>query len=162
MTSATARRAVLLVAMLCLWACASWYAREVDETRAKLLGLAGRDLRECLGVPSDFEIVGDVEQQSYRFEHADEREAAYRTGDIGGGVIGARGPGDRAYEPRGFHVDDHDPSYCQLDFELTGGRVTRVSAQGRTREGMNADASCLLRAQPCLAYADEDEADATE
>ena len=162
MISPTARRAVLVVATLCVFACASWYAREVEETRAGLLGIAGRDLRECLGVPSDFQIDGDVEQQSYRFEHADEREMAYRTGDIGGGAIRGRGPGDRAYDPRGFHKDDDDPSYCQLDFELTQGRVTRVSAQGRTREGMNADASCLLRAQPCLPYADEDEADATE
>jgi len=162
MKAAITRSAALVVALLCFCACADWYAREVEETREGLIGLAGRDLRECLGVPSDFVIDGDVEQQSYRFEHDDEREAALRTGGIGGVVMGGSSPGDRSYDTRGFPVDDSDKSYCQLDFELTNGLVTRVSAQGRTREGMNADTSCLLRAQVCLPYADEVEPGATE
>lgn len=85
----------------------------------------GRDLRQCLGVPTDFVIDGDVEQQSYRFEHDDAPEAVHGPGGIGGVVTG-------------------------------------VSAQGRTREGLNSDATCLPRAQPCLPYADEEEVEATE
>ena len=161
MSPAIAWLPALLLTTLCAFACLGSYSRAVEETRSGLLGLAGRDLRECLGVPSDFAIDGDVEQQSYRFEHDDPLDAVYGTGDVDG-VFGSRGPGDRGYDPHEFPVDDRDVSYCQLDFELTKGRVTRVIAQGRTREGMNADASCLLRAQPCLSYADEEGVDATE
>jgi hypothetical protein len=162
MSSAFGRRAVLVVVTLFAFACVGSYSRAVEETRAGLLGLGGRELHQCLGVPSDFVIDGEVEQQSYRFEHDDDPEAVYGTGGIGGVMIGSQSRGDRGDEPRGFPVDDHDESYCQLEFELRNGRVTRVSAQGRTREGLNADASCLLRAQPCLSHADEDEFEATE
>jgi hypothetical protein len=162
MRFAIAKRVIVIVVTLCACAGFGSYTRAVEETRAGLVGLSGRDLRECLGVPSDFVIDGDVEQQSYRFEHDDELETVYGAGGSRGVLIGSRTPGDRSYDPHGFPVIDRDPSYCQLDFELSKGRVTRVSAQGRTPEGMNADASCLLRAQPCLSYVDEEDVEATE
>jgi hypothetical protein len=49
------------------------------------------------------------------------------------------------HEPADFHGDEPDRSFCQLDFELTKGRVTRVSAQGRTR-GHERHGNSLLRA----------------
>ncbi len=155
-------RSVAVAVILCTCACLGSYSRALDETRAGLLGLEGRDLRGCLGVPTDFVIDGDVEQQTYRFDRADEFDSVPRPGDIGGVVIGGRGPSERGHDRGGFQRDEPDTSYCQLDFELTKGRVTRVSAQGRTREGMNADGSCLLRAEPCLSYADDEEAPTRE
>jgi len=158
MSSGIAHRAAAVFVSACTCACLGSYSRALDATRAGLLGLDGRDLRACLGVPTDFVIDGDLEQQTYRFEHDDEFDTGHRPGDIGGVVIGGRGPSDRSYEPGGFPRDEPDQSFCQLDFELTRGRVTRVSAEGRTREGMNADGSCLLRAEPCLSYAEEESA----
>jgi len=156
MSSGIVRRAAAIFASACACACLGSYSRAIDETRAGLLGLEGRDLRACLGVPTDFTIDGDLEQQTYRFDHDDEFDDLPRPGEIGGVVLGGRGPSDRGYEPGGFPRDEPDQSFCQLDFELERGRVTRVSAQGRTREGMNADGSCLLRAEPCLDYAEDE------
>jgi len=150
-------RAALVAALCCAVACAGSDSRAVDETRAGLLGLGGRELRACLGVPSDFAIDGDVEQQSYRFETDDETDASFGPDGIGGYVSAGRYPDESGAAPHGFPRDELDRSWCQLDFELTQGRVTRVSAEGKTREGMNADASCLLRARPCLSYDDLEE-----
>jgi hypothetical protein len=158
MSSGIARRAAAILSSACACACLGWYSRAIDETRAGLLGLDGRDLRACLGVPTDFNIDGDLEQQTYRFERDDAFAEAPRTAAIDGSVLGGRGPSDRAYDPDRFPRDEPDQSFCQLDFELTKGRVTHVTAEGRTREGMNADGSCLLRAEPCLDYADDEPA----
>lgn len=158
MSPGIAHRAAAVIVTACTCACLGSYSRALDETRAGLLGLDGHDLRGCLGVPTDFTIDGDLEQQTYRFEPDDEFEPPYRAGDIGDVVLGGRGPSDRRYQPGGFPRHEPDHSFCQLDFELTKGRVTRVWAQGRSREGMNADGSCLLRAEPCLSYADEETA----
>lgn len=152
-------RAALVAWLSCAPACAGGYAREVDETRAGLLGLSGLDLRECLGVPSEFEIDGDVERQSYRFERDDEPAISLGTAASGGGMHGLHLPSERGYDPAARPPDAAGPSWCQLDFELTKGRVTKVAAQGRTSEGMIADSRCLLSARRCLPYesAPEDE-----
>ncbi|MEX2207309.1 MAG: hypothetical protein WEF50_13860 [Myxococcota bacterium] len=154
MGSRIATRIAAILVGACACACFGSYTRALDETRAGLLGLDGRALRACLGVPNEFTIDGELEQQTYRFDHEDAFGELDRHGDIGGGVLGNRWPSDRAYDSGGFPRDEPDRSFCQLDFELTRGRVTRVLAQGLTREGMNADGSCLLRAEPCLDYGD--------
>ena len=152
----------LAATLCCAAACAGSYARAVDETRAGLLGLDGRELRACLGVPSDFVIDGDVEQQSYRLEPGDDPDVGFGPDGIGGYVNAGRYPGERAASPERFPLDQPDRSYCQLDFELTQGRVTRVSAEGRTREGMNTDTTCLLRARMCLPYDSVEEIERSE
>jgi len=157
MRSSVARRAAVVAGLVWTVGCSAWYARDVEETRSGLLGLTGLELRECLGVPTDFAVDGDVETQGYHFEIEDERAAGFEVGRIDAGVHGVHFPGERGYEPRGFPLDDGPPPFCQLDFELKKGRVTHVAAQGRTREGMNADSSCLLRAQACLPQSDERE-----
>lgn len=145
--------ALRIAAALGVTACLGSYSQAVDETRAGLLELDGRDLRDCLGVPSDFDIDGDVEHQTYRFEGHDPFGDDFGANHGDGIVIGSQLPSDWP----GFPSDEPDPSLCQLDFELTSGRVTRVEAQGRTREGMNADSSCMLRARRCLPGADQDD-----
>jgi len=60
MSSAIAKRAAAVVASVCTCACLGSYSSAVDETRAGLLGLDGRALRACLGVPTDFVIDGDA------------------------------------------------------------------------------------------------------
>ena len=162
MDSMIGLRALGIIGLLCVCGCLAPISRAVEETRVGLLGLDGRDLRRCLGVPSDFEIEGDVERQTYRFERDDPYDRAFGAGDIGGDVAGRRLPDGGRDATHGFPLDDRDPSFCQLDFELAKGRVTRVVAQGRTREGMNSDAGCMLRARRCLPWADEDPIDDLE
>jgi hypothetical protein len=146
--------ASVLFAIACASGCLGPYAHRLDETRAGLIGLDGHDLRACLGVPTDFSVDGELEQQTYRFERDDELGQPFPD-DLGAVVIsGGRDPLTRSHESDGFPRDPPDQSFCQLDFELERGRVTRVAAQGRTREGMNADGTCLMRAEPCLAYSD--------
>ncbi|MBM4337508.1 MAG: hypothetical protein FJ108_16600 [Deltaproteobacteria bacterium] len=153
MRSTIRSQLIRISAALGVTACLGSYSSAVDETRAGLLQLDGRDLRECLGVPSDFDIVGDLERQTYRFEGHDPFGDDFRADRGDGIVIGNALPRDRL----GLPSDEPDPSYCQLDFELTNGRVTRVDANGRTRDGMNADSSCMLRARRCLPGSEEDD-----
>ncbi len=160
MTSGSGRCAAAILAIALASAgtsaCVGSYAHRVDETEAGLIGLDARALRACLGVPTDFAIDGEREHQTYRYERDDELGAPYPPTDGDSSVVigGGRFPTVRSYERDGFPRDEPDHSYCQLDFELTDGRVSAVSAQGRTREGMRADGTCLMRAEPCLAYAD--------
>lgn len=156
MTPRRVLRAVLAVALVASAGCTAWNTREVEATRAGLVGLSGLELRKCLGVPTDFNVDGDVETQGYHFE-LDDDEAGFEAGRLDADLGGMQLPGGRGYEPRGFPFDDGPPPYCQLDFELVKGKVTQVSAQGRTREGLNADTTCLLRAQACVPQADEGE-----
>lgn len=135
-------------------------SRELDETRAGLLGLSGLDLRECLGVPSEFEIEGDVERQSYRFEHDDEPAISLGTATSGGGMSELHLPSERGYDPLVLPPDSSVPSWCRLEFELTRGRVTKVEARGRTSEGMVADSRCLLAARRCLPHESTGDGDA--
>jgi hypothetical protein len=133
----------LALALLGLAACAGSFSRAVEETRAGLIGLSGRELRRCLGAPTQVDMVGDVEQQTYRFERWQESspwaEAPFPPR-----------PGSLEATPRADF-----PSYCQLDFELRAGAVAEVRASGRDMQGMNADAACLLEARRCLPYEDE-------
>ena len=154
MTSPGASRALALCAVACASACFGSYGHAIEETRAGLIGLDGRALRACLGVPTDFAIDGEREHQTWRFERDDDLGAPTPPNDGGLVISSGRFPTARRYESDGFPADEPDHSFCQLDFELSGGRVTSVSAQGRTREGVNADGTCLMRAEPCLRYAD--------
>ncbi len=133
-------------------ACVGSYSRAVEETRAGLVGLSARDLRRCLGAPTEFDTVGEVEQQTYRFEL--ERDDAFSSHGWDGPVVVGRGTsGSGGFET---HRDRLDQSYCQLDFELRGGVVTAVRSDGRDARGMNASGACLLEARRCIP-SDEDE-----
>jgi hypothetical protein len=133
------------LALLALAACVGSYSRAVEETRAGLVGLSGRELRRCLGAPTQVDLVGDVEQQSYRFERW--QESSFSASDP---WDPRPGPGGMGAATRAEY-----PSFCQLDFELRGGAVAAVRAHARDMQGMNADAACLLEARRCLPYEDE-------
>src|SRR5262245_5319859 len=130
-------RAGALAAALAFAACAGSWDREIAETRAGLMGKNGRQLRECLGVPTDFDQRGDVELLTFRFDYTEQREILP--------PITSSRPGMRIPDPRPV-----DPGYCQLDFELARTGGTTVTAKGRDSHGLRADSACLLRAQPCL------------
>jgi hypothetical protein len=133
------------LALLALAACFASYTQLVEETRLGLVGLRARELRRCLGAPTQVDVVGELEQQSYRIERWEESE--FSSSDPWD-----QRPGPGAVRPatRGDY-----PSFCQLDFELRGGVVAAVRAQGRDMQGMNADAACMLEARRCIPYEDE-------
>ena len=110
----------------------------MEETRAGLIGKTGRELRECLGVPTDFDQRGDVELLSFRFAYSDHREIVP--------PLTQSRPGIRFPDPMPVAKD----GYCQLDFELDGSGVTKVTAHGVDDRGLRADGHCMLRARPCV------------
>jgi hypothetical protein len=130
-------RALALAAALALAGCAGSWEAALEETRAGLIGKTGRQLRECLGVPSDFDQRGDVELLTFRFAFAERRELVPPVTDPRTGI--------RFPEPR-----LSEPGFCQLDFELDAKGVTKVTAHGVDDHGLRSDGQCMLRAQPCV------------
>jgi hypothetical protein len=41
-------------------------------------------------------------------------------------------------------------AYCQLSFELRGGRVQALEVDGRDRSGLNAESDCIMQTRDCL------------
>jgi hypothetical protein len=152
MSPSAGPRAALVAWLCCAAACAEGYAREVDETRAGLLGRSGLELRECLGVPIEFEIDGDVERQTYRVDRDDPPPITLGHVISGGGIRGLHLPSERGSDPDPFPPDLTVPTWCELDFELTKGHVTSVAARGRSAMSTFADPHCLLVARRCLSY----------
>ncbi|MFI5317880.1 MAG: hypothetical protein ACHQ6T_19435 [Myxococcota bacterium] len=151
-------RAALCLAALALAACAGSYERSVEETRAGLIGKTGRELRACLGVPTDFDREGDVEFLTYRWVLTPKRGAATSaigSGGVGGIVIGRQGAGGGG-DPLGFPRDPGEAAFCQIDFELAVQGVVKVTASGRDDVGMSANGECLMRARRCVDASDGD------
>lgn len=142
----------LFIAALALTGCVGSYERAIDETRAELIGLTGRDLRQCLGVPTDFDREDGVEYLTYRWVFKPQQPMGVTTGigsgGIGGIVVGRQDAGG-GYDPLGFPRDPSEQSTCQIVFELQKGAVTHVSAHGENEVGNKSDGRCLMRARRC-------------
>ena len=142
-----------ILALFALCACVGSYAKEIEDTRAGLVGLTGRELRRCLGAPAEVEILDRVEQQTYRFTPQHDPWVSVQSGSGSGPTIGTHTvPAPGTF---GSDAGRDSPAYCQLDFELRDGRVAQVRSEGRDEQGMNASGSCLLAARRCLP--DEDQ-----
>jgi hypothetical protein len=145
-------RTAFCLGALALASCLGSYEREVEETRAGLIGKTGRELRACLGVPTDFDREGEVELLTYRWFDRKNGTTAGSSG-VGGVVVGQHGIGSgSATLP--FPRDPEEQAFCRLDFSLDKTGVTKVSAVGRDEVGLRADAECMLRARHCV---DDDE-----
>jgi hypothetical protein len=151
MSSPRLRSVALLCAALALGGCVGSYERAVEETRAKMIGLTGRELRQCLGVPTDFDREDDVELLTYRWVLERDRGNAVHVGSggVGGIVIGRRDAGG-GYDPLGFPRELDEKEFCELRFQLEKGGVTKVTASGRDDVGQRADGPCLMRARHCV------------
>ena len=145
----------IAVACLALLGCAGSYEEQADATRAALIGKTRRELRKCLGVPTDVETDGVTEYLTYRWVYDENKRDKIGSGGYGGIVLGrsgAAGGGD----PMGFPPDPDQQSYCQLVFSLDKSGVTEVTASGRDHTGLRPETSCLMRARHCV---DDDYAD---
>ncbi|HTO71527.1 MAG TPA: hypothetical protein VMR31_16830 [Myxococcota bacterium] len=146
-----------LAAALC--ACFGSYERAVEDTRAQLIGLSGKDLRRCLGVPTDFDREDGVEYLTYRWVFDRDRPGTVHVGSGGiGGIVVGRQDAGGGYDPLGFPRELEEKEFCQLDFQLEGRRgVTKVTASGQNDQGMRTDGPCLLRAKRCTELASDTE-----
>jgi hypothetical protein len=127
--------------------CFGSYERAVEETRAGLIGKTGRELRACLGVPTDFDRDGEVEQLTYRW-YSNPR--IKNGGPVTGGIVIGQGGISAGGDTHDFPRDPEEQAYCQLDFSLNKTGVTKVTARGRDAVGLRADAECMLRARHCV------------
>ncbi|HTO07646.1 MAG TPA: hypothetical protein VMR86_11405 [Myxococcota bacterium] len=126
--------------------CLGSYDRAVDETRAGLIGKSESELRQCLGVPTEFDQEGGEEFLTFRWTVKPDGRPRLSPG--GGVVVGIdpRGPRDA----QGFPIDPERGPFCQLDFVLGKEGVTKVVATGRDDVGMRIDGQCMMRARRCL------------
>ena len=149
----------LFAGALALAGCVGSYERAIDETRADLIGLSARDLRRCLGVPTDFDRDDGVEYLTYRWVFKPKQPMGVTTGigsgGIGGIVVGRKDAGG-GYDPMGFPRDPSEQSTCQILFELHEGAVTQVTAHGQTETGLKSDGKCLMRARRCTDLDEEE------
>lgn len=124
------------------------YGQEVARVREGLLALAALDLRECLPVPSEVRPQGESEVAIYRweFEPRDRRHSIDREPE----PLTER---ELTRERRRFLESGERPehiAYCQLSFELRGGRVHALEVDGRDHNGLNAESDCILQTRSCL------------
>ena len=126
------------------------YGQEVARIRQGLLGLRALDLRACLPVPSEVKPQGETEIAIYRWEFTPRndhtRPSAFdEEPDLG--------DPDLSRERRRFLESGERPrhmAYCQLSFELRGGRVQSLEVEGRDRSGLNAESDCIMQSKDCV------------
>lgn len=135
------------------------YERAIAETRKDLLGLSERDLRRCLGVPTEFDRDGGVEFMTYRWVSKPQQPMGVTTGigsgGIGGIVIGRRDAGGGG-DPMGFPRDPSEQAVCQITFSLEKDAVIKVVAHGENEVGEKTDGKCLMRARRCVDVRDDE------
>jgi hypothetical protein len=110
-----------------------------DELKRALIGVDARELRSCVGVPSNVDLSGEQELLVYRFGAARTMlSESYPPADPERVV--ERVPG----LSRGRSSD-----FCELTFALRGGKVEEVRVRARRSSGLNDDLACLRRAHSC-------------
>jgi len=137
----------LWIGTLALGGCSGSYERAVEETRAGLIGKTGRELRGCLGVPTDFDRDGEMELLTYRWFSSPKVKNG---GPVTGGIVIGQGGISAGGDPRGLPRGPEEQAFCQLEFSLGKNGVTKVTAHGRDEVGLRADGECMMRARHCV------------
>jgi hypothetical protein len=144
------RRLLALAAAALGAAACMTYGQEVARIRQGLLSLRALDLRECLPVPSEVRPQGETEIAIYRWEFTPrEDHARHSVFDESESVSEP----ELTRERRRFLESGVRPrymAYCQLSFELRGGRVQSLEVEGRDRGGLNAESDCLMQTRDCV------------
>jgi hypothetical protein len=126
------------------------YGQEVARIRQGLLGLRALDLRECLPVPSEVRPEGETEIAIYRWEFTPREERVRPS--VFDEPEELSDP-ERTRERRRFLETGERPryvAYCELSFELRGGRVQGLEVDGRDRSGLNAESDCIMQTRDCV------------
>ena len=145
------RFAGALATGLALFGCVS-YGQHADRVREQLVGLPARHLNQCIGAPVSVDPDGEVEYLTFRWQLTVARNGQATVRPIGPEEFRRRrSPSLRRGDPSRFP----DEGYCELVFELRDRTVRAVRVEGRTQNGLNADAQCILLAERCLPSARE-------
>jgi hypothetical protein len=126
--------------------CFATFDEVVEETRGKLIGKSGREIRECLGVPTDFDTHDDQDYLSYRWVPDPLHTPV---GEYGPVVVGRREEGNVGAPIGTTETPDKD-AFCELDFVIGENGVSQVTVTGRDQAGLRADGVCMMRAHPCV------------
>src|SRR5262245_22596740 len=111
MTRPLRRTAVAALCALALAGCVGSYEKAADDTAARFIGMHGRALRKCLGVPTDFDKDGDREVMIYRWvDKPRQQGAAIGSGGVGGIVLG-RGGAAGGGDPMGLPPDPNEIAF---------------------------------------------------
>ena len=152
------RRCLSLTLAVVLLACAGILERS-RVAKEGVIGISGRQLRSCLGLP--YYNDGPPEREIwayYRPLWTPQQEVGIQLAAEGTATAVAR---PQVYEgkPASISADDTrdltllgsvPPGTCRLAFELEESVVRRIGIRGRTRTDMNADAECALFLEPCV------------
>ena len=133
----------ILVVQLC--ACASRPDPRVEKARESLIGVRAKRLQKCLGPPTEVAIDGDTERLIFVVT---ERKRDPRPSEQPSARPDLFEPGTRRPN-RTTNVPNPDRAVCELTFEVTKGRVSKVEVSGRRSDGLK-DNSCLSDHQICL------------
>ena len=129
--------AALLAAALA--GCIGSYEEVAEETRAGLIGKTGSELRDCLGVPADFDQKDGQEILTYRWTLKPTPRPRFGPDT----VLTRREDPTRSDDP-------NSQGRCELVFVLGRDGVTQVTAHGRDEVGLRADSQCLVSAHRCV------------
>jgi hypothetical protein len=135
-------RAVAAMAAAALGGCFGSYEEFAEETRAGLIGKTGHELRDCLGVPAEYDQKDGQEIMTYRWTFKPPPRP--RVGPDS--VLTRNEDPTRSNDPK-------DLGHCELVLLLGTDGVTQVTVHGRDPEGLSADSRCLVDAHRCV---DED------
>ncbi len=144
--------ACLILTSLAL-GCASSLGAAANQVRSEIIGMPALQIRECLGVPDEFDVVGDSERwfMARPLRPHTSAPALSPGAESPHALKGERDPDAvlvRFIEnPR---LERIPPGYCRLVFEITNKRVVSFEAKGRDRDGLNANARCALLARRCF------------
>ena len=127
------------MAAAALAACAGSYQEAAEETRAGLIGMTGLELRDCLGVPAEYETDGENEILTYRWTLKPRPKPR----------IGPDSVLTRRNDPT-WSNDPDNQGLCELVFVMGKDGVSEVTAHGRDEVGLRADSQCLVSAHRCI------------
>jgi hypothetical protein len=125
-----------------------------NRLREALVGLPGRELRQCLGSPLDVSEQDGTEVARYRWAEQVERPSAFGGAEridtltrdkVRDWPVDGRSEEDRKKLGRRGRL-----GFCELRFALRDGTVQAVESEARSTVGINLDAECLLRARDCV------------
>jgi len=144
------------LATVCAVGCVATSAR----LREALIGVPGLELRQCIGAPLEVIEQGDTEIARYRWAEQVEARSIFGAAErvetydrdrqriqdrVRDWPVDGRSEEDRKRLGRRGRL-----GFCELRFALQGGKVRSVEAEGRSSQGVNLDAECLLRARDCV------------
>jgi hypothetical protein len=137
----------LVVAAACL-------SSTSNRLREALVGLPGRELRQCLGSPLDVSEQDGTEVARYRWAEQVARQTTFGGAEridtltrdsVRDWPVDGRSEEDRKKLGRRGRL-----GFCELRFALRDGAVQAVEAEARSTVGINLDSECLLRARECV------------